>query len=60
VRRRLSSWATLHRWRGLDGPFATPQLRAALRLAVRASARPRKRKSERGVTRDVFDRLLAT
>lgn len=60
VRRRLSSWATLHRWRGLDGPFMAPQLRTALRLAVRASARPRKRKSERAVTRDIIDKLLAT
>jgi integrase len=35
-------------------------LRAALRLAVRASTRPRQRKSKRAVTRDVPDRLLAT
>jgi integrase len=60
VRRRLSSWATLHRWRGLDGPFASPALRAALRLAVRASGRPRGRKSRRAVTRDILDRLTAT
>jgi integrase len=31
-----------------------------LRLAVRASARPRRRKSRRAVTRDILDRLLAT
>ena len=55
VKRRLSSWATLHRWKGLEGPFASP----ALRSAVRASARPR-RKSRRAVTRDVLNRLLAT
>jgi site-specific recombinase XerD len=60
VRRRLASWSTLHRWRGLDGPFASPALRAALRLAVRASGRPRRRKSERAVTRDILDRLTAT
>ena len=60
VKRRLSSWATLHRWRGLEGPFASPALRSALRLAVRASARPRRRKSRRAVTRDILDRLLAT
>ena len=59
VRRRLSSWSTLHRWRGLLGPFASPALRAALRLAVRASARPRRRKSRRAVTRDILDQLLA-
>jgi site-specific recombinase XerD len=60
VRRRLASWSTLHRWRGLDGPFASPALRAALRLAVRASGHPRQRKSERAVTRDILDRLTAT
>jgi integrase len=59
VRRRLSSWSTLHRWHGDLGPFASPALRAALRLAVRASARPRRRKSRRAVTRDVLDKLLA-
>jgi integrase len=35
-------------------------LRSALRLAVRASVRPRQRKSKRALTRDVLDRLLAT
>lgn len=59
VRRRLASWSTLHRWRGLEGPFASPALRSALRLAVRASGRPRRRKSERAVTRDILDRLAA-
>jgi hypothetical protein len=44
VRRRLASWSTLHRWRGLEGPFASPALRSALRLAVRASGRPRRRR----------------
>jgi integrase len=60
VRRRLASWSTLHRWRGLEGPFASPALRSALRLAVRASGRPRRRMSERAVTRDILDRLIAT
>lgn len=60
VKRRLAHWATLHRWKGIDGPFAAPALRTAVRLAVRASTRPRRRKSKRAVTRDVLDRLLAT
>jgi integrase len=59
VKRRLAHWGTLHRWRGFDGPFAAPTLRAALRLAVRASARPRGRKSQKAVTRDVLEQLLA-
>ena len=59
VKRRLAHWGTLHRWRGFDGPFSAPTLRAALRLAVRASARPRGRKSQKAVTRDILDQLLA-
>ena len=60
VERRLARWSTLHRWKGIEGPFAAPSLRSALRLAVRASPRPRQRKSKRAVTRDVLDRLIAT
>ena len=41
VKRRLANWSTLHRWKGIEGPFAAPSLRSALRLAVRASPRPR-------------------
>ena len=36
VRRRLANWSTLTKWRGLDGAFASPALRSALRLAIRA------------------------
>ena len=60
VRRRLAHWSTLHRWRGLTGPFGVPNVRQALRLATRAARHPRGRKSERPVTRDVLDQLLAT
>ncbi|MBL8651391.1 MAG: site-specific integrase [Hyphomicrobiales bacterium] len=58
VRRRLSSWATLTGWRGLTGKFNAPGLRSALKLAVRASPRPRKRKSAKAVTADVLAVLL--
>jgi len=44
VRRRLALWATFHRWLGLEGPFSSPNLRGALRLAVRAARRPRGRR----------------
>lgn len=60
VRRRMALWATFHRWRGLDGPFSSPNVRNALRLAAMATSRPRGRKSARAVTRDILDRLLAT
>lgn len=60
VRRRLAHWSTLHRFRGLDGPFRNPRLRTALSLAVRASRRPKLRKSARAVTRDLIETLLAT
>ncbi|TCQ95433.1 tyrosine-type recombinase/integrase [Neorhizobium sp. JUb45] len=60
VRRRLASWSTLTRWRGLTGAFASPALKSAIRLAVRATPRPRKRKSAKAITGDVLARLLAT
>ncbi|WP_313609293.1 tyrosine-type recombinase/integrase [Rhizobium sp.] len=60
VRRRLASWSTLTKWRGLDGAFASPALKSAIRLAVRATPRPRKRKSAKAVTGDVLEKLLAT
>jgi integrase len=60
VRRRLAHWATVHRFRGFDGPFKAPRLRTALSLAARASRRPRARKSERAVTAEVMEQLLRT
>jgi integrase len=60
VKRRLSNWATLHRWRNLQGDFSTPGVRSALKLAVRANLRPRSRKSARAVTGDVLEEMLAT
>ncbi|RUW74934.1 MULTISPECIES: tyrosine-type recombinase/integrase [unclassified Mesorhizobium] len=58
VRRRLSSWSTLTKWRGLHGNFAAPGLHSAIKLAVRASARPRGRKSKKAVTADILTVLL--
>ena len=60
VRRRLALWSSLHRWRGLEGPFGNPSIRNALRLAIRAADRPRARKSAAAITRDILDQLLAT
>ena len=60
VRRRLALWSSLHRWRGLEGPFGNPSIRNALRLAIRAADRPRARKSASAITRDILDQLLAT
>lgn len=60
VRRRLATWSTLTKWRGLTGFFTSPALKSAIRLAVRATPRPRKRKSAKAVTGDVLARLLAT
>lgn len=47
-------------WRGLTGYFDAPSLKSALRLAVRASNRPRQRKSKKAVTGDTLVLLLAT
>jgi integrase len=60
VRRRLANWLTLTRWRGFDGAFASPALKSAIRLAVRAVPRTRGRKSAKAVTGEVLARLLAT
>ncbi|GAC1045923.1 site-specific integrase [Rhizobium sp. No.120] len=60
VRRRLTSRSILTRWRGLTGSFTAPSLKTALRLAVRATPRQRRRKSRRAVTGDVLAKLLAT
>ncbi len=60
VRRRLASWSTLTKWRGLSGAFASPALKSAIRLAVRAVPRTRRRKSAKAVTGDVLAKLLAT
>ncbi len=60
VRRRLASWSTLTKWRGLSGAFASPALKSAIRLAVRAAPRQRRRKSAKAVTGDVLAKMLAT
>ncbi len=58
VRCRLTSWSILTRWRGLTGAFDAPSLKSALRLAVKASNRPRQRKSKKAVTVDILAKLL--
>jgi len=60
VQRRLASWSTLHRWRSLEGQFSSPDVRSAMRLAVRVADRPRARKSRKAVTADCLELLLAT
>jgi integrase len=60
VRRRLASWSTLTKWRGHSGAFASPALKQAIRLAVRAVPRQRRRKSAKAVTGDILAKLLAT
>ncbi|TCU24312.1 site-specific integrase [Rhizobium laguerreae] len=60
VRRRLANWSTLTRWRGFEGAFASPALKSAIRLAIRAVPRQRGRKSAKAVTGDVLAKLLAT
>ena len=50
VRRQLASWSTLTKWCWLEGFFASPAPKSAIRLAVRATLRPRKRKSAKAVT----------
>ncbi|MEY9199373.1 integrase [Sinorhizobium fredii] len=58
VQRRLTSWSILTRWRGLTGVFGAPSVKSALRLAVKASNRPRQRKSKKAVTVDILAKVL--
>lgn len=60
VGRRFATWSTLTKWRGFEGEFSSPALKSAIRLAVRATPRPRRRKSAKAVTGDVLAKLLAT
>ena len=60
VRRRLATWSTLTKWRGLQGAFTSPALKSAIRLAVRATPRPKRRKSVKAVTGDVLSKLIGT
>lgn len=60
VGRRFATWSTLTKWRGLEGEFASPAVKSAMRLAVRATPRPRRRKSAKAVTSDVLAKMLAT
>ena len=57
--RRIASWRAFHRMRNLASPFESPLLRDARSKARRAAARPRARKSENPVTREVLEALLA-
>lgn len=58
VRRRLSSWSTMSSWRNVEASFNAPPLRKALRLAARAHAAPRARKSEKAVTKEILGEIL--
>ena len=58
VERRIATWRSLCRWRGVEHPFATPEVSRTLRAAIRASARPRTRKSRRAVDSTLMERLL--
>mgnify|MGYP002718324684 FL=1 len=60
VRRRLATWSTLTKWRGHVGAFSSPALKSAIRLAVRATPRPKRRKSAKAVTGDILSKLIGT
>lgn len=60
VRRKLSSWSTLTKWRGQVGNFNAPGLKSALKLAIRATDRPSQRKSQKAVTSDILAAVLKT
>ncbi|APZ55215.1 tyrosine-type recombinase/integrase [Salipiger abyssi] len=58
--RRIASWRSFHRMKGLASPFDSPALRQARAKARRANARPRAPKSANPITREVLTALLDT
>lgn len=58
--RRIASWRAFHRMKNLTSPFEAPLIRQARGRARRAAARPRARKSEHPITRDVLEAMLKT
>jgi integrase len=60
VRRRLFSWSTLTKWRGLNGVFTSPTVKSALALAVRTHLAIPSPKSQKAITRDILAVVLAS
>lgn len=58
--RRIASWRAFHRMKNLPSPFDAPLIVQARGRARRAAARPRQRKSEHPITREVLEAMLAT
>ena len=58
--RRVASWRAFHRMKNLASPFDAPLVVQTRARARRAAARPRLRKSEHPITREVLEPMLAT
>ncbi|MFC3570088.1 tyrosine-type recombinase/integrase [Paracoccus simplex] len=58
--RRIASWRAFHRMRNLASPFESPLIAQARGRARRAAARPRHRKSDNPITREVLEAMLAS
>ncbi len=60
VRRRISSWKKLHDAKNFDHAFEERAVRVALKTAIKASPRVRKKKSQKPVTVEVLKTALKT
>jgi integrase len=60
VRRRIASWATMTRQRGLEGAFNDASFRLAVRLTAVSNEQPQRPMSAIAVTEDVLAQLLST
>lgn len=60
VRRRLSHWKKLHIARDLGHAFESNPVRTALSAAVKASGRLKAPKSQKAITLEILEKLLAT
>ena len=60
VRRRISHWKRLHMAKGAAHEFDAPQVRAALKAAVKSSDHKVEKKSDKPITRAVLEKMAAT
>lgn len=58
--RRIASWRAFHRMKNLPSPFEAPLILQTRGRARRAAARPRQRKSEHPITREVLEAMLTS
>ena len=60
VRRRLALWSSLHRWRGLEGPFSIRRFGTRCVSPFAPAIDRARAKAPTAITRDILDQLIET